>query len=67
MLDLAGYTFDRDLTKLRVMEPSMGSGAFMLVLVERLLDSAMANGVEPESLSKCLRGYEISDSSVETC
>lgn len=67
MLDLAGYTADNDLAEWRVVEPSLGSGAFMIVLVERLLDHAAAKGVDAEELGGCLRGYEISDASVESC
>ena len=34
MLDLIGYTPDRDLTKNRLIEPSIGSGAFIVPVVE---------------------------------
>lgn len=67
MLDLAGYTVEKNLAELRVVEPSLGSGAFMTVLVERLLDSAAAHGVEAGDLGDCLRGYEISEASVKSC
>lgn len=44
ILDLAGYTVDRDLTTLRLVEPSCGSGAFLEVIAERLVASAIAHG-----------------------
>jgi adenine-specific DNA-methyltransferase len=40
ILDLAGYTADRDLAGLRAIEPACGSGAFLVPMVERLATSA---------------------------
>lgn len=41
ILDLAGYSpLDRDLTKLRLLEPSCGDGAFIQAIVARVLASA---------------------------
>lgn len=39
ILDLTGYTTNSALYKKRLLEPSFGNGAFLLVAVERLLDS----------------------------
>ncbi len=39
ILDLVGYTTDRDLTHLRLLEPAFGNGDFLLVAAERLLAS----------------------------
>lgn len=39
VLDLAGYTTAATLHKKRLLEPSFGEGAFLLVAVERLIDS----------------------------
>ena len=39
ILDLTGYTTTAALHKKRLLEPSFGEGAFLLVAVERLLDS----------------------------
>lgn len=39
ILDLAGYTTTAALHKKRLLEPSFGEGAFLLVAVERLLES----------------------------
>ncbi len=38
LLDLTGYTADRDLGALRLLEPSCGSGAFLGPVVERLIE-----------------------------
>jgi adenine-specific DNA-methyltransferase len=40
ILDLVGYTPDRDLVDLTALEPSCGSGAFLGPMVERLVRSA---------------------------
>ncbi|KGN31467.1 hypothetical protein N802_03630 [Knoellia sinensis KCTC 19936] len=67
MLDLAGYTDKVDLSQLVVVEPSVGSGAFLGPLVERL---AGQFGQRPEpnwsSLSTAVRGFELQEQHVET-
>lgn len=40
ILDLCGYTPDRDLASLRAIEPACGSGAFLVPMIERLVESA---------------------------
>lgn len=44
ILDLVGYTPDRDLVALRAIEPACGSGAFLIPMVERLIESASNHG-----------------------
>lgn len=44
MLDLAGYTADRPLHQMRLLEPSFGSGEFLLAAVDRLLAAFKAAG-----------------------
>ncbi|HEX7244335.1 MAG TPA: N-6 DNA methylase [Solirubrobacterales bacterium] len=44
ILDLSGYTPDKDLANLVVIEPACGSGAFLVALVERLIKSAKRHG-----------------------
>src|SRR5690606_27745662 len=39
ILDLCGYVPDIDLTAKRVLEPAVGSGAFLKAVLARLLDS----------------------------
>ena len=39
VLDLAGYRAEEDLTHASLLEPSCGRGDFLLIAVERLLDS----------------------------
>lgn len=67
MLDLVGYTADRDLSRLRLVEPSIGSGAFFGPIVERLLASAQVHGVPVEKLAGSLFGLDLRHEHVETC
>lgn len=67
ILDLVGYTPDRDLSQLRLVEPSVGSGAFFIPVVERLLESARAYDVKIEDLSQALFGLDLQQEHVETC
>ena len=61
MLDLAGYT--GDVSALRVVEPSIGSGAFVGPMVRRLATS----GARWESMFDALRGYDLRAEHVMTC
>jgi adenine-specific DNA-methyltransferase len=68
MLDLAGYTADRDLTVERVVEPSVGSGAFVGPLLDRLLASRAAHSPHADwmDLAGCLRGWDLQPEHIET-
>ena len=44
ILDLVGYTTDKPLCELRLLEPSFGSGDFLLPAIERLLMAWEATG-----------------------
>lgn len=44
ILDLVGYTADRDLVQMRAIEPACGSGAFLTPMIERLGVSARLHG-----------------------
>jgi len=58
ILDLVGYTPERDLAKMRIVEPACGTGAFLGPIVERLSASCRAHG---RSLSDAMRGIEAFD------
>ena len=47
MLDLAGYTANRPIHRMRLLEPSFGGGEFLLAAVERLI--ALGADVEQAS------------------
>ena len=44
ILDLVGYTSDKDLGGMSIVEPSCGSGAFLTPIVERLVASCDQHG-----------------------
>lgn len=64
ILDLATYTPKRNLTKLRLLEPSCGEGAFLIEAVHRLLASAKRYRVPLSKLIGSIRAYDIDDASV---
>lgn len=66
LLDLVGYTPDRDLGALHLVEPSCGSGAFLGPIVERLLDSAGAHARELDSLADAVSAFDLLPEHVET-
>ncbi|MFG2338187.1 Eco57I restriction-modification methylase domain-containing protein [Streptomyces yangpuensis] len=67
ILDLVGYTADRDLTQMKLVEPSIGSGAFLVPVLERLLESAKIHGAKLPALAGCLYGLDLQREHVATC
>lgn len=62
ILDLSGYTADRPLHKMSLLEPSFGDGDFLFPAIERLLISWKAAGktAKPlEALGDCIRAVEL--------
>ncbi|MCA0307290.1 MAG: hypothetical protein LCH87_07990, partial [Actinobacteria bacterium] len=66
LLDLTGYTVDRDLGALTAVEPSAGSGAFLLPMVERLVASARQHNRELRSLEGSIRAWELQSANVQS-
>ncbi len=64
ILDLAGYTTDRDLARLVAVEPSAGDGAFLKEMVRRLVISCRSHGTPLAATSEALRAFEISPDAV---
>ena len=67
VLDLSGYTADKPLHRMRLLEPSFGDGDFLLPAVERLLQAWGNSGdvVAPiEALASCVRAVELHGDSV---
>jgi len=67
LLDLTGYDPGKDLGALRLVEPSMGSGAFLVPAVERLLVSAERHGRPLEDLGDAIRAYDLQPQNVSRC
>lgn len=62
ILDLAGYTADRKLYKLRLLEPSFGDGDFLLPAIERLVKSAkhhLKGQALADALANAICGVEL--------
>lgn len=64
ILDLAGYTHDRDLPRTRLLDPACGHGAFLVPAVKRLMKSAKAARVKPARLAECVRAFDIDENHV---
>jgi len=65
VLDLAGYTADRDLAGSVALEPSAGDGAFLGSMVGRLLVSTKAYGRDIADCGSALVAYELDADSAE--
>src|SRR5262249_4933698 len=63
ILDLVGYTPNRSLCKLRLLEPSFGNGDFLLPAVARLLTSWTPSRRKQDDpsieLADCIRAVEL--------
>lgn len=67
VLDLAGYTSDVDLAARVAIEPACGHGAFITVMVERLVESCRTSDRDLESTADALIGMDIDPSAVRQC
>jgi adenine-specific DNA-methyltransferase len=66
MLDLAGYRSGAAITDGLAIEPCCGDGAFVLPMVERLLESAARVHRPVETLRACLAAWDIDPDAVAT-
>jgi len=64
ILDLAGYCHDRDLARMRLLEPACGHGAFLVPAVERLMKAAKAARTKPGKLADCIHAFDIDEEHV---
>lgn len=65
ILDLVGYTSDRDLAGMVAVEPSCGSGAFLVPMTERLIESCRRHAKPLSAISGALRAYDLLPDNVE--
>ncbi len=65
ILDLAGYTPDRDLAAMAAVEPSCGAGAFLGPMVERLLASCTLHGRDVEQATSAIRAFDLLEVNAE--
>ena len=62
ILDLAGYTADRPLYLMRLLEPSFGDGDFLLPVIDRLMaawQNSSLDGGPAAALAGCIRAVEL--------
>ncbi len=65
ILDLVGYTTDADLGARRLLEPSCGTGAFLVPVVDRLVASCQAHGRDLGSIGDAVRAFDLLDANAE--
>ena len=65
ILDLVGYTPDADLGAKVIVEPSCGRGAFLLPIVERLVESCAAHGRPLAEAGGAIAGFDLLDHNAE--
>jgi len=69
ILDLAGYTIDQPLHRLRLLEPSCGDGNFLIIVVGRLLEAWLKSGDRSDDpvadLSESLTAVELHKPTLE--
>lgn len=59
ILDLAGYTSDKDLAAQALVEPSCGTGAFLIPVVDRLIESCRVHGHGVETLDGAIAAFDL--------
>ncbi|HEX9774252.1 MAG TPA: Eco57I restriction-modification methylase domain-containing protein [Actinomycetota bacterium] len=64
ILDLVGYTPDRNLHELVAIEPSCGDGAFLVPMVERLVEACRRAGADIGAATDALSAFDLQAESV---
>lgn len=59
ILDLIGYTTEKDLGAETLLEPSCGTGAFLVPVVQRLIESSKLHNRDLGSLSSAIRAFDL--------
>jgi hypothetical protein len=65
ILDLVGYTADEDLGARILVEPSCGTGAFLVPIVDRLVASCREHGRDLSSIGGCIRAFDLLDANAQ--
>lgn len=65
ILDLVGYRADADLGSTVVVEPSCGTGAFLIPIVDRLVESCERHGRDIETAVDAIRAFDLLEDSAE--
>ena len=68
MLDLVGYTADKNLSDTIILEPSCGEGEFVFEIAHRLMESAIRFGFDAQAaFTRCVYGYDIVEEKIQRC
>ena len=68
MLDLVGYASCRNLSEVKILEPSCGDGEFIIEIVKRLKESSLAYGFNvQDAFQKCVYGCDIVAEKIARC
>ena len=68
MLDIAGYTSDKDLSETSILEPSCGEGEFVIEIIRRLQESSRRFGFDFEEAFLCnVFAYDIDGAKIASC
>lgn len=68
ILDLIGYTSDKDLSQYNILEPSCGDGVFVIEIIHRILCSASIHDFDPYPIiEKNIVCYDIDPEKVKNC
>ncbi len=65
ILDLSGFTADRDLGGFVAVEPSCGAGAFLVPMVERLIESCQRHDRPLADIRTALRAFDLLPANAE--
>jgi adenine-specific DNA-methyltransferase len=65
ILDLVGYTPDHDLGGRVLIEPSCGTGAFLIPIVERLIASSLDHDRDLRDLGPAVRAFDLLDANAK--
>lgn len=64
VLDLLGYTADKDLCSLKLVEPACGSGSFLVAVASRISASCRTHNRPPEDALSAVRALDLLDRNV---
>jgi hypothetical protein len=59
ILDLCAYTSARDLAAMRLVDPACGEGAFVLPVLDRLIESCQISGRPLTDLKDAVRAFDL--------
>ena len=65
ILDLAGYQASADLGASVIVEPACGGGAFLVPIIERLVESCATHGRSVADVGPAIRAFDLLDRNVD--